>query len=199
MQSSIAFHVLCWFAFVLFFHGSPSPAFPSRSQPTTTGFHLPRWDMTRTGYRRAKQGLLELSRREVGYPACSLHSSHLALKGGDKCHRGLWSEDALTDLFSSSFHPPTPMSGAASALLPGSLGTRWDQNQNKCPQRNVPSPEPALRQGHRQREGFPSPSLLCSQAIERKVGQASSFLLPAGGEGRGLYCSSPPPRPVGPH
>lgn len=86
-------------------------------QPTTNGFHLPGWNMTWPGHRWPKLGLLELFPREVGYilllAVCIAPIwPSLALKGGDKCHQGLQREDALTDSFSPSFHPPTPTSGA---------------------------------------------------------------------------------------
>lgn len=105
---------------------------------------------------------------------------------------------------------PTPLSGTLeeagwsgagrtregfSVLLPafplGPQGPPGIRGQSECPQRDVPLPKPAPHQGQRQREGFPPPSLPPSQAMWRKLGQASSLLLLAGGRGRGPHCSFP--------
>jgi hypothetical protein len=79
-----------------------------------------------------------------------------------------------------------------SVFLPGSPGARWTQGTEQMFTMGSPLREPAPRQGHRQREGFPPPSL--SQAMKRKLGQASSLLLLAGGRGRGPHCSFPQTR-----
>lgn len=77
--------------------------------------------------------------------------------------------------------------GQASALLPGSPGVRWDQAMIH---RGISPPQPAPRQGRRQRS-LPA-SLPPSQAMERKLGQASSLLLLTGGRGRGAALQFPP-------
>jgi len=153
----------CLLAFVFFLHGSPSPANHQWLPPTRVEYALARSQM-------AKAGPLELSPREVGYilllAVCIAPIwPSLALKGGDKCYQGLQREDALTDSFSPSFHPPTPTSG-----------TRLNQRRHLCTPSWVPRDwGGGIRTGTNVHRGR---SPLLSQPYARATGRERASRLP---------------------
>lgn len=150
--------------------------------------------------------LLELFCREAWCPsAWNLHSSAPAPQRWRQASSG---NAGVRMLLFADFLPPLTLlphcqgpqrrgqleracrtRGGASVLLPGSPGVRWDQGDRASVRRRISPPQPAPCQGRRQRS-LPA-SLPPSQAMERKLGQASSLLLLAGGRGKGPHCSFP--------